>query len=256
MSDKGRNRTVGVIPARLGSTRVPGKVLRPLAGRPMIYHVWKRVTEAKSLSDVIIACDDPSVESCAKEFGAKVVMTRQDHPNGTSRVAEVAAQIDADIVINIQGDEPFLNARNIDSLVGVLAAGPEISVATLAVRKTERAEYENPNVVKVVCTESSDAIYFSRSPIPYFRDVAPADFSFLKHLGIYGYRRDFLLEFVRWNSGQLEGWEKLEQLRIIERGIPIRVVETPYDSLGLDTEEDFTNAEFAMKNEPIEHRSL
>ena len=236
-------RIVGVIPARLGSTRLQEKVLRPIHGRPMIQHVWERARQAKSLDDLIIACDDSPIEDCVKSFGGTAVLTKKDHSNGTSRVAEVASREEADIFINIQGDEPMIHPEAIDQLAEIFRPYPEIQVATLAVRRTDRADYENPNVVKVVCDLNGNAIYFSRSPIPYFRDGRAQGFSYLKHLGIYGYQKQFILHFVMWASGFLEEREKLEQLRILERGFDIRVVETSHDAWSVDTAEDLKMVE-------------
>lgn len=227
---------VGVIPARLGSTRFPDKVLRLIAGKPMIQHVWDRAVCAKSLSDLIVACDDVRVRDCVQGFGGKAVLTSADHPNGTSRIGEIAQAVPADIFINIQGDEPLMNPANIDAVAEVFNKAPALQVATLAVPKTDREGYQNPNVVKAVCDAEGNALYFSRAMVPYDRDGAGV--AYLKHLGIYAYRRDFLLEFIRWDMGRLEQIEKLEQLRILERGVKIRVVLTHSDSLGVDTPED------------------
>lgn len=237
---------VGIIPARLGSTRLEAKVLRPIQGRPMIQHVWERVSAAKKLSKVLVACDDVSIEECLKKIDGKSVMTRKDHPNGTSRVAEVAEKIQADVFINIQGDEPMMHPEGIDRLAEIFEKEPETQVATLFVKQSSRSEYENPNVVKVVCDAQGYALYFSRSPLPYFREGTEKKFGFNKHLGIYGYRKEFLLSFVKWASGDLEEKEKLEQLRILERGVKIRMVETPHDSLSVDTAEDLERVEIAM----------
>lgn len=234
-------KTVGVIPARLGSTRFPEKVLKMLAGKPMIQHVWERSRQAKTLQDLIVACDDVRVRDCVQGFGGKAVMTRADHPNGTSRLGEVAQAHDADIFVNIQGDEPLMDPANIDALARVLQDQKETQVATLAVRKTDDEGYRNPNVVKVVCDASGHALYFSRASIPYERDGASREY--LKHLGIYAYRRNFLLEFVGWEAGRLEQTEKLEQLRILERGFKIGVVVTDRDSAGVDTAEDLQRVE-------------
>jgi len=242
-------RAIGVIPARLGSTRLKEKVLRPLCGRPMIYHVWKRVSQARKLSEVMVACDDPRVAACVEAFGGKAVMTRPDHPNGSSRIAEAAEKIKADILINIQGDEPLIHPEDIDSLVEAMESEPSLPVATLAVCKCDPEEFDNPGVVKVVCSRTGDALYFSRSPIPHYREGKGKDFFYWKHLGIYGYRKEFLLDFVSWNSGMLENTEKLEQLRILEQGVRIRVVETPHDSFSVDTEEDVALVESKLKNQ-------
>jgi len=242
-------KSIGVIPARLGSTRLSEKVLRLLDGRPMIQHVWEQARRAKRLSDLIVACDDPRVEDCVKRFGGKTVLTRRDHPNGSSRVAEIAGREPAaDILINIQGDEPMIHPAAIDQIVEAFEKDAAIDVATLAVPREDRRDYENPNVVKVVCDEKGDALYFSRASIPHYRNQPSGPAAYLKHLGIYGYRRDFLLQFVGWKAGTLEECEKLEQLRILERGFSIRVLETPYDSFSVDTQEDLNLVEAKLKN--------
>ncbi len=238
---------VGVIPARLGSTRFPEKVLRLIAGKPMIQHVWDRALAAKSLSDLIVACDDVRVRDCVQGFGGKAVLTRADHPNGTSRIGEIAQAVQADIFINIQGDEPLMNPANIDALAAVFNQAPGLQSATLAVPKTDHEGYRNPNVVKAVCDAEGYALYFSRAMVPYDRDGA--GIAYLKHLGIYAYRRDFLLEFIRWDAGKLEQIEKLEQLRILERGVKMRVVLTDSDSPGVDTPEDLANVQRILKTQ-------
>ena len=239
---------VGVIPARLGSTRLSQKVLRSIHGRPMIQHVWERARQAKKLSDLIIACDSAEIIERSRAFGGKAVMTRLDHPNGTSRVAEIASKVEAEVFINIQGDEPMMAPEGIDALADGLSQDSQIQAATLAVRRNDLEDYQNPGVVKVVCDEKGDALYFSRSPIPHFRDSSSGPLSYLKHLGIYGYRRPFLLEFVRWPVSRLEEQERLEQLRILERGFSIRVFETPYDSWSVDTAQDLKGVEEKLKN--------
>ena len=241
-------KAVGVIPARLGSTRLAEKVLRSIHGRPMIQHVWERAREAKNLSDLIVACDDQRILDCVTSFGGKALLTRADHPNGSSRVAEAASKLEADLFLNIQGDEPMMHPAGIDGLVEAMRDNPEISVGTLAVRRNLDEDYENPNVVKVVCSAGGNALYFSRSPLPYYREKGRPDSTYLKHLGIYAYRRDFLLQFVTWPAGSLEDREKLEQLRILERDFAIRVVETTYDSWSVDTAEDLRLVEAKLKS--------
>lgn len=238
-------RVVGVIPARLGSTRLQEKVLKLIDGKPMIQRVWERAKLAKKLDDLIVAGDDQRILDCIQTAGGKAMLTRADHPNGSSRVAEIASKVNADVFINIQGDEPMISPDVIDQLADCFKDS-SVEVATLAVRKTGAEDYENPNVVKVVCDAAGNALYFSRSPLPYYREK-PADFSFLKHLGLYGYHRDFLLKFVTWPAGKLEDFEKLEQLRILERGHKIRVLETGHDSWSVDTAEDLAVVEAKIK---------
>lgn len=237
---------IGVIPARLGSTRLQEKVLKLIGGKPMIQHVWERSRRSKKIADLIVATDDARIKECVEGFGGKAMMTRADHPNGTSRAAEVAVRENADVFINIQGDEPLINPAVIDSLAASFEDA-QIHVATLAVRKTDAEDYENPNVVKVVTDEKGNALYFSRSPIPFYREKPAKNFSFLKHVGIYGYRKKFLLDFVTWKTGKLEDVEKLEQLRILERGFSIRVLETVYDSWSVDTAADLAVVEAKLK---------
>jgi len=228
----------GLIPARYASTRFPGKPLHPIAGKPLIQHVVERCRLAKSLSEVIVATDDMRIRDVAQKF-CRVEMTRVDHPSGTDRIAEVATRSACDAVVNIQGDEPLVDPSVIDAVAAALAAN-EISTAATPI--TNAAEYDNPNVVKVVVNSAGRALYFSRCTIPYLRDAAgrlPAEqlavFPFLKHLGLYGYRRETLLRLVQLPVSPLEQAEKLEQLRALENGIPIAVVRVNYDSVGVDT---------------------
>ncbi len=236
-------KALGVIPARLGSTRLPEKILRPLGGKPMIQHVWERARQAEKLEDVIVATDDLRIQQCVEGFGGKAIMTRQDHPNGTSRIAEVMGHFKQDLVINIQGDQPLVDPKALDEMVSIFERTKDVEMLTLAVRLKDRKSFENPNVVKIVCDADGDALYFSRAAIPFFQGRQDCAFSFLKHLGVYGYRRDFLLKFVAWEPGILENTEKLEQLRVLERGRSIRVIETAYDFISVDTEEDLQEVE-------------
>jgi 3-deoxy-manno-octulosonate cytidylyltransferase (CMP-KDO synthetase) len=231
----------GIIPARYGSTRFPGKPLALVAGKPLIQHVVERCQQAKSLSQVIVATDDTRIFEAAQQF-CDVQMTSADHPSGSDRIAEVAASAHFDAIVNIQGDEPLIDPAVIDK---VAAALERDEMSTAAVRITRAEEYDNPNVVKVVVNSASKALYFSRRTIPYLRDAASrsvseqlAAFAFLKHLGIYGYRRETLLRLVRFPVSPLERAEKLEQLRALENGIAIAVVEVDYDSIGVDAPGD------------------
>ncbi len=235
-------KAVGVIPARLGSTRLPNKVLLPIAGKPMIQHVWEQANKIRGLDSVLIACDDQKILDAVAKFGGKAVLTRVDHPNGTSRIEEAVQKTDAEIVVNIQGDQPLLDSPAIESLADFLKKNPAVPMATLAIKSTDAKEYRNPNVVKLVRDESGRALYFSRSPLPFLRD-SDATPEFWKHIGVYGYRKDFLKKFVGWPSGRLEEIEKLEQLRVLERGYPIQVIETKQDFISVDTAEDLKQAE-------------
>jgi 3-deoxy-manno-octulosonate cytidylyltransferase (CMP-KDO synthetase) len=228
---------LGVIPARFASTRFPGKALAHLDSRSMLEHVWGRVSMARYLSTVLIATDDERIASEARRFGARVVMTRSDHVSGTDRVAEVASAFEnAELVVNIQGDEPLIDPAAIDAAVLPLLDEPAIPMGTLSKRIEDQRELTNPNVVKVVTDRLGNAIYFSRLPIPYARDNGAG--VWFKHIGLYVYRRDFLLRYPDMPAGPLERAEKLEQLRAVENGFRIRVVETDYESLGVDTPED------------------
>jgi len=227
---------LGVIPARFLSSRFPGKALRTLAGKPIIQHTWQQARKARTLSDVVIATDDQRIYTAARSFGADARMTRDDHASGTDRVAEVAAAYPhADLVVNIQGDEPLIDPAAIDAVVLAMRDDPARSMGTLAKRIERVDEITNPNVVKVVMTLSGDAIYFSRNPIPYDRAGGAVYF---KHIGLYAYRREFLLGYSAMPVGPLEKVECLEQLRALENGWRIGVVETDYESLGVDTPED------------------
>ncbi len=202
----------------------------------MLQHVYERASQARYLSSIIIATDDERIVQAAKSFGARVRMTRPDHASGTDRVAEVASAENCDIVVNIQGDEPLIDPAAIDAAILPMTHDSEILMATLKKRIENPAEITNPNVVKVVTDLAGDAIYFSRHAIPYDRDaVRPTVF---KHIGLYLYRRDFLLGYPALSMGPLEQAERLEQLRALENGYKIRVVETDYESLGVDTPED------------------
>jgi 3-deoxy-manno-octulosonate cytidylyltransferase (CMP-KDO synthetase) len=235
---------IGVIPARYGSTRFPGKPLALIAGRPLIQHVVQRCQRAQSLAEVIVATDDTRIWEVAQNF-CHAEMTALDHASGTDRAAEVARRYPCDAVINIQGDEPLLDPAVVDAV----AAGLERSeMSTAATVLTDPAELASPSVVKVVVSAAGQALYFSRRTIPYLRDAAPgigplAAFPFLKHLGIYGYRRETLLKLTALPVSPLERAEKLEQLRALENGIQIAVVRVNYDSVGVDVPGDVKRVE-------------
>ena len=242
---------VGIVPARYASTRFPGKSLAPIAGKPLIQHVVERCQKANALSEVIVATDDSRIADVAKKF-CRVEMTRPDHPSGTDRIAEVAARCKCNAVVNIQGDEPLIDPAVIDAVAGALAQS-EMSTAATPIKNP--VEYDNPNVVKVVVNAAGCALYFSRRTIPYLREAARgsaseqlAAFPFLKHLGIYGYRRETLLRLVKFPVSPLENAEKLEQLRALENGIPIAVVKVEYDSVGVDTPEDVVKVEKILRS--------
>jgi 3-deoxy-manno-octulosonate cytidylyltransferase (CMP-KDO synthetase) len=228
---------LGVIPARLASSRFPAKVLAPLASKPMIQHVYERACLARYISSTIIATDDEQVYEVARSFGARVRMTRRDHVSGTDRVAEIASTEDASIIVNIQGDEPLIDPNAIDIAILPLVHDSSLEMSTLKKRIEDPRELADPNVVKVVTDRNDNAIYFSRSPIPYERDPGSRAACF-KHIGLYVYGRDFLLNYSALPVGPLETAERLEQLRALENGHPIRVVETEYESIGVDTPAD------------------
>jgi 3-deoxy-manno-octulosonate cytidylyltransferase (CMP-KDO synthetase) len=237
---------LGIIPARFASTRFPGKPLHPIAGQSLIQRVIQRCQLAKSLREVIVATDDDRIAAEARRF-CRVEMTRPDHPSGSDRIAEVATRCTCDAVVNIQGDEPLIDPAVIDVVANALSDA-EMSTAATAIRSFE--EYDNPNVVKVVTDVASRALYFSRRTIPFLRDHAAepassqiAAFPFLKHLGIYGYRRAALLRLVKFPQSPLEQAERLEQLRALENGIPIAVVRVDYDSVGVDVPADVDRVE-------------
>lgn len=240
-------KAVGIIPARLGSTRLPNKVLLSIAGKPLIQHVWDQAKKIRGLDGLWIACDDAKIADVVSKFGGKSILTRVDHPNGTSRLAEAVEKLDAGIVINIQGDQPLLDTEAIEKLTDALKKSPDLQMATLGIRSKNAEEYRNPNVVKLVCDASGRALYFSRSPLPFWRDTNEIP-EFWKHIGVYGYRRDFLKKFVSWPAGHLEQLEKLEQLRVLERGFAIQVIETKQDFISVDTAEDLKQAETILSN--------
>ncbi len=241
---------LGLIPARYASTRFPGKPLHLIAGKPLLQHVVERCQQARSLSDVIVATDDERIAGVARKF-CRVEMTRADHASGSDRIAEVVARCECDAVVNIQGDEPLMDPAVIDAVAGALSGG-EMSTAATSI--SELAEYDNPNIVKVVVNAAGHALYFSRRTIPYVRDAANgsvaeqlAAFPFLKHLGIYGYRRETLLRLVKFPVSPLEHAEKLEQLRALENGIQIKVVRVQYHCVGVDVPEDVARVEKLLK---------
>ena len=243
-------KTIGIIPARYASTRFPGKPLQLIAGKPLVQHVVERCREAQSLGDVIVATDDERIAKVAREF-CTVEMTRTDHPSGTDRIAEVAARLDCDAVVNVQGDEPLIAPAVIDAVATALE---DAKMTTAATPVRNIAEYSDPNAVKVVVDAAGRALYFSRRTIPFVRDSAEespeqqlAAFPFLKHLGIYGYRRDTLMRLVEFSASPLEQAERLEQLRALENGIGIAVCLVEYESIGVDVPEDVQRVEALLR---------
>ncbi len=232
---------IAVIPARYDSTRLPAKALADIAGVPMVVRVWRQAAMARAIERVIVATDDKRIAAAVRAAGGEAMMTSRDHPSGTDRIAEVARSIRADIYINVQGDLPFIDPADVDALAAPMRAEPSIAMATLATPIVGEGEWSNPSVVKVVCAANGDALYFSRSPIPFARDGGiPA--TALRHIGVYAYRRDFLMKFASLEPGVLERIERLEQLRALERGFRIRVVASVAPSLEVDTPEDLARA--------------
>jgi 3-deoxy-manno-octulosonate cytidylyltransferase (CMP-KDO synthetase) len=236
-------KTAIVIPARYGSSRLPGKPLLRETGKYLVQHVYERALRARRADLVVVATDDPRVLAAVESFGGRALLTRRDHPSGTDRVAEVARRLDADRIVNVQGDEPLVDPAALDLLIGLLEADPAADMATLAAPLASADEWQDPNCVKVVCDAAGRALYFSRSPIPFVRDGRP-DFAarparFLLHLGLYAYRRDFLLGLAALPPAPLEQAEKLEQLRVLALGRPIAVGVVEHACHGVDTYEDY-----------------
>ncbi|HJZ54782.1 MAG TPA: 3-deoxy-manno-octulosonate cytidylyltransferase [Gemmataceae bacterium] len=232
-----------IIPARYASSRLPGKPLLRETGKYLIQHVYERACAAGCGADVVVATDDERILAAVRSFGGRAVMTRPDHPSGTDRVAEVAVGLSADVVLNLQGDEPLIDPGSLDLLAGLLESDPGAVMATLAVPIRDRAAYLSPSVVKVVCDDRGRALYFSRAPIPMVRDGEP-DFSadparFYQHLGVYAYRRLFLLQIAATRRHFLEETEKLEQLRVLGTGGGIRVGVVAEAHRGVDTPADY-----------------
>jgi 3-deoxy-manno-octulosonate cytidylyltransferase (CMP-KDO synthetase) len=241
---------VGVIPARYSSTRLPGKALVEIEGVPMVVRVWRRTSRAAALARVVVATDDERIMSAVNAAGGEAMMTARTHQSGTDRIAEVASRLAADIYVNVQGDLPFIAPADLDALVAPMRADDGIAMATLATPILSAEEWYNSNVVKVVCDGRGDALYFSRAPIPWPRDESGPPALARRHIGVYAYRRDFLLRFAGLEPGVLEGLEKLEQLRALERGYRIRVVSSVAPSLEIDTAEDLTRAcEYARRTD-------
>jgi 3-deoxy-manno-octulosonate cytidylyltransferase (CMP-KDO synthetase) len=237
---------VVVIPVRYASTRLPGKPLLKDTGKYLVQHAYEAASKSALASRIIVATDDKRILEAVREFGGEVVMTSAKHPSGTDRIAEAAKKIDCDVVINVQVDEPELPAAYIDTLIEMFDADPALQMATLAVPVEYTDASLSPNAVKVVLDAKGYALYFSRAPIPYYRDGIPkGPAAFLKHLGIYGYRKKFLEQFVSWPPSKLENTEHLEQLRALENGVRIRVAIVDKETISIDTREDY--ARFVAK---------
>ncbi len=232
------SKIVGIVPARWGSTRFPGKPLHLIAGKPLLQHVWEQVRRAKSLDSVIIATDDMRIAEAAFAWGAEVCLTSAKHTSGTDRIAEVAAKLrGVSHLINIQGDEPLVDPKLINQLAKKMQRDPKIEMITAVHPFSDQADAQSPHQVKAVLDRKGRALYFSRHAIPYLRETGARP-KYYRHQGIYGYRRDLLLRFVRWKPTPLETAEALEQLRALENGVNIHVVVTASGSPGVDTPED------------------
>lgn len=230
-------KSICVIPARYSSTRLPGKPLKDIYGKPMICRVWERASRAKSVAEVIVATDDERILQAVENNSGRAIMTRTDHKTGTDRLAEVAEKFpDVDVIVNVQGDEPLIEPSLIDELIAEFVTDDDLQMATVATELTDVDEMNNPNNVKVVLDRYNDALYFSRSLIPYPRNAGNA--KVFKHIGIYAYRRDFLIDYAKMDPTPLEKSESLEQLRALENGFKIRVIKSDCRFVGVDTEED------------------
>ena len=259
-----RAKVVALIPARYDSVRFPGKVLSELSGKPLIQWVWERACQARTAREVAVATDDDRVKEAVENFGGKVIMTSKDHQSGTDRLAEAVAFTTADIIVNVQGDEPLIHPESIDLAVHAILDEEDVRMTSLKKDITDYREYTSPHVVKVVCNNQEEALYFSRSPIPLYRDreellrkwedtgkrppdLMPPPY---KHLGLYVYEVGFLSALTRIPVSELEKAEKLEQLRALAWGFRIKVITTPHDSISVDTPEDLDRVKAILKSNP------
>jgi 3-deoxy-manno-octulosonate cytidylyltransferase (CMP-KDO synthetase) len=232
---------IAVVPARYGSSRLPAKALAEIAGVPMVVRVWQQASKAKSLARVIVATDDERIAAPVREAGGEAMLTSPAHQSGTDRIAEVASKVVADIYLGVQGDQPFIAPEDLDALADAMRSDATIEMATLATPIADQVEWADPNKVKVVCEANGNALYFSRSPIPYAREGGMPKRA-LRHIGVYAYRRDFLMKFAAFDVGVLESIEKLEQLRALEHGYRIKVVKSVAPSMEVDTADDLARA--------------
>jgi 3-deoxy-manno-octulosonate cytidylyltransferase (CMP-KDO synthetase) len=239
-------KAVIVIPARFGATRFPGKSLARIQGRPMIQWVWEAASRSRLSEQVVVATDDDRIADVAAKFGADVVMTKKSHRSGTDRIAEVADKVPAQLYVNVQGDEPLLSRDAVDDLIRMMMENPRTPIGTLAHRIDKVEEWRSPEVVKVVCDRHQKALYFSRSPLPFQRKF-DAKARLLRHVGIYAFRARALATFVSMAPSALEIAEGLEQLRALENGLAIQVLETKYRCLGVDTPADLQRVEAALR---------
>jgi 3-deoxy-manno-octulosonate cytidylyltransferase (CMP-KDO synthetase) len=243
---------IGVIPARYASTRFEGKVLADILGKSMLQQVWERARQSRLLEDLIIACDDERIVKAAAEFGAKVVFTSKGHASGTDRICEVINPLDVKIVINIQADEPLIHPVMIDAVAQSLLDDRALSMATLMKKIENPKDLSDPHVVKVVVGKNNFALYFSRAGIPYqAANSSVQSPAFYKHIGLYGYTKDFLFIYKNLEVSQLESIECLEQLRVLEEGFRIRMLETKYETIGVDTPEDLEKVKDYLRKEKL-----
>lgn len=258
------DKVVAIIPARYGSSRFPGKVLADLEGKPVIQWVWERTRLASTVNETAVATDDERIKRAVEGFGGKVIMTSTEHQSGTDRLAEAVTYTTADIIVNVQGDEPLIHPDSVDMAVQAVMQKDDIPMSSLKKNITDYKEYASPNVVKVVCNNQDEALYFSRAPLPFYRDdqalikewentgrlpdeLCPPPY---KHLGIYTYRANFLVALSKLPMSDLEKAEKLEQLRALSWGFKIKVVTTDHDSVGVDTPEDLENIRNMIARDP------
>ena len=230
-----KNKIAVIIPARYGSTRLEGKALLDICGKPMIQHVYEQAKKARNIDVVIVATDDKRIKDAVENFGGVALMTSSKHKTGSDRIAEVARNIDVNIIVNLQGDEPLIDPKIIEKVIEPLIDNENINIASAMKKTDNESEFENRDNAKVVVDENNNAIYFSRSLIPYPKKEKSVVF---KHIGIYAYRKPFLLKFIKMERLPLERAESLEQLRVLEHGYKIKMVETEYDSHGVDTQDD------------------
>ena len=243
-------RVIVVIPARYASTRLPGKPLVPLAGKPMVQRVYERARQAQTVHKVVVATDDQRIVDVVAGFGGEARMTRVDHRTGTERIAEVAVHEQGDVYVNVQGDEPLIDPTSIDTAVATLLEEPAAQIATVATAIRHAADIMDPNIVKTVLDFDDNALYFSRAPIPWVRDTQQkVHVTYWKHLGLYVFQRDALLEYPTLPQGELEKIEQLEQLRWLENGWKIRVAEVAHDAVSVDVPEDVARVEKMLQEE-------
>jgi len=256
MTEQGsRPYVLAVVPARFASTRFPAKIIAPLAGKPLVLHAYDRAKQARLVDEAVIATDADEVAEAVKPFGAQCRMTRADHPTGTDRIAEVAADHRADIIVNVQGDEALLDPGAIDATIQALLDDPDAVMATARHPLRSADRIQDPNVVKCVTDRRGRALYFSRAPIPHIRDAADREGAgqvHWQHIGLYVYRKDFLLHYAGLPQTPLEQLEKLEQLRVLEHGYAIAVVDTAYEGIGVDVPEDLERVKALLAGRPEE----